>query len=284
MGAAKKVRDALVRIPGVQPAIQAAASRGIVPRSVWGRLQPIGWRIIRAPSGARLTYVSAPDDVMARTIVWTHLRDWEVVSQSVLAQLARDSHCFVDAGAYAGIYTLLACAANQDLRAVAIEPNPLTLPKLRANIAANALTGRVEVAPYALGDEPREATFYASKANATASSLLSLDGQAVTVEVKRGDDILAGRWVDLMKVDVEGFELQALRGMARTLGQHHPSVIIECLGDETFPAVREELARHDYGHFYYLSPDGVVDTATGYRKVKGHPNFLCRAEPFTPVP
>ncbi len=69
------------------------------------------------------------------------------------------------------------------------------------------------------------------------------------------DDVVGDRPVDLVKVDVEGFEHKALAGMQRLLGRDHPDVFAECNADGPYHEVEAELARHGY-RFVQLAFNG----------------------------
>lgn len=74
----KNVRNALLeQVPGLQTSVAALARRGLVPRAVWSRLQPMGDVVLRAPGGQKLIYRSQPGDMFARNVVWAGFRCWE---------------------------------------------------------------------------------------------------------------------------------------------------------------------------------------------------------------
>jgi len=81
--------------------------------------------------------------------------------------------------------------------------------------------------------------------------------------------------VDLVKIDVEGFEDKVLLGMNGVLRTSKPDLVIECNVDGPYKAVQAILASHSY-LFYHLRKGGpeVVE------KIRPDPreedrNFLC---------
>lgn len=120
-------------------------------------------------------------------------------------------------------------------RVVAVEPQPRCIAVLRDLFADDPL---VAIEPIALGAEPGEADLLIADAD-TLSSLDPEFGQAtrasgrfadhrwsgrVRVPVRRVDELVARHGVpDLLKIDVEGFELEVLRGLSRPL----PMVSVE---------------------------------------------------------
>ena len=61
--------------------------------------------------------------------------------------------------------------------------------------------------------------------------------------------------VDLIKIDVEGFEDAVLRGMLGLLDRHQPAVFLECNHDGPIQALDAILADLPH-HLYHLGPDG----------------------------
>lgn len=155
-------------------------------------------------------------------------RPRERVELGCLARLPRRG-LFLDIGANCGYYTLMACTLGYE-RVIAVEPNPLMQERLRFNVAANGLEGRVTVLPCALGASEGRCTL-----SVPAGTDVDLGGASVlpdqermgptesrwTVEVPMRTlaDVLAearARGLDALKIDVEGAEDQVLCGFVRT--------------------------------------------------------------------
>lgn len=147
----------------------------------------------------------------------------------LLAEAIPAGGTVLEGGAHLGFVTIHAArAAGPQGRVVTFEPNPDVQPVLRENLAANGVSDRVTVVPKALGDSAGTARFFLRE---DTSSLLDLapDARPVEVEVVRADEELAGP-VDVVKLDVEGGEPAALRGMERLLGgpQGPSAIFVEC--------------------------------------------------------
>lgn len=133
----------------------------------------------------------------------------------------------IDAGANAGGYTRAALQAAREARCVvevhAFEPSPRCVEILRGAFAA---TPNVRVVPTALADRVGEAVLHNGKAGSSQASLVVRPGLAVDptgairVPLTRLGEYMEqqgiGR-VDLLKLDVEGFEIEALRGAGERL-------------------------------------------------------------------
>lgn len=128
---------------------------------------------------------------------------------------------FVDVGAHVGRYSLrLAPWASA---VIAIEPNPYTLPVLLRNIELNELEDRISVFPFAAWDKVEKLTI----SDRGGSSKIGEEG--VEVHGFPLDDLLANHndRISFMKIDVEGAEGAALRGMHETLILHKPDIFLE---------------------------------------------------------
>ena len=125
--------------------------------------------------------------------------------------------CFVDIGANMGIYTVF---ASRQLapggRIIAFEPHPRTLVKLRRNAELNGIEG-LEIVAKAVGPQEGVAQLHVTSArNAGQNTLRALEkaeGDAVDVPVAPLLAELQARGVaqiDVLKIDVEGYESEAL--------------------------------------------------------------------------
>jgi|AntDeeMetagen285_2_1112576.scaffolds.fasta_scaffold05789_2 FkbM family methyltransferase len=130
---------------------------------------------------------------------------------------------FFDLGANHGIYTCLAGTRLNAGSVVSFEPNPETCAELRQNVALNDLTDRVTIFQAAVADESGKADLFSDK-NMTGSSLVeSQKGsgtQTIQVDVVALDSLVDAESLpipDVVKIDVEGAELQALHGMRSLL-------------------------------------------------------------------
>ncbi len=146
------------------------------------------------------------------------------------------SDVVLDIGANVGTHSL--AFARHFREVIAFEPSPDVFAKLERNLALNL---GVPVKPVALGlgDADGARAFYnvAHKGGMLGTFLQSDQydeplGVVGNLPIARGDDVLPGlirsdRKIDAIKIDVQGFEPQALRGLRATLERHRPKVWIE---------------------------------------------------------
>lgn len=216
--------------------------------------------------GAR--FVVGTTDYIDRCIAYFGI--WEQQQLEDLAQLSatRRIDYFLDVGANAGFYSIMFAMKNLAERIVAFEPDPGNYARLMANINANALASRIEAIPLALGNEALEVTLYeGAKWNRGESTIVVPEQtpQEVTFRVRqaRFDDhyAIAGKTM-IVKMDVEGYEFQALTGMERTLRDNACYLQVEHYGTELerLKAQCESygyrfLRTRDIDHFFTNMPD-----------------------------
>ena len=170
---------------------------------------------------------------------------------------------FVDVGADFGIYSLRAAPiVGPAGHVIAIEPNPESVQRLEANIAANG-DSMITVAPVACSDTDTMVDLYVaphrnigetslSKTNASQAGPVS---RTYKVRARPLDDIIRESGVtrvDAIKIDVEGAEYLVLKGARQTLNRFHPVLLVEALDNQlramgsSFAEVSEFLRANGY--------------------------------------
>lgn len=153
---------------------------------------------------------------------------------------------FVDVGANVGSYTILSsgvCGAST----IAIEPVDAAARHLARNLAVNGIAHLVQLQVTAVGDRAGAIAFTSGldTMNRVASDA---DDNVQTVHLARIDDILQGLSPTLIKLDIEGYETQALRGAVKALSS--PSLQAVML-ETVDPEALEILHKHGYDQFGY---------------------------------
>ena len=153
------------------------------------------------------------------------LGEWEPLESAVLRAVLREGDLCVDVGANDGWHTLVMASAVRPGGAVmAVEPLPDAVERLRENLARNPWADSVEVHPVALGAAPGEVELnvFDDLPPGYASTSTLGRGDARSTVVTRGtlDALVAagGRRPALVKADVEGGELDVLRGARELTG------------------------------------------------------------------
>lgn len=130
--------------------------------------------------------------------------------------ILRPGDLFVDVGANVGSYTILAGAAAKAI-CVSFEPSPDSFEALARNVELNNISERVTLVRSAVGEVPGRArlTSGLGPMNHIISGGHRAEGNEV--EVVTLDSAVGALRPTLMKIDVEGFEAEILRGGARLL-------------------------------------------------------------------
>lgn len=156
----------------------------------------------------------------------------EDLALALFKRAIRPGMTVVDVGAHLGHFTLPAAArAGARGRVFAFEPNPETVALLRANVAANGFADRVAVVPAGVGDGCGRRRLFLGETGTTSSLFDQGSNRCADVDSTTLDDALpADARVDVLKIDIEGGEVAALRGMRRTLAAAGPrlALFVEC--------------------------------------------------------
>jgi FkbM family methyltransferase len=160
--------------------------------------------------------------------VYVGLMEYE--DMAFVLHLLRKDVAFLDVGANVGVYSIL--AAGRGANVLAIEPVPGTYEQLLDNIHLNRFHDRIDARNMGVGSEPGALQF--STQTGPTNHVLApgeAGDHAVTVTVDALDTIAAGWAPTMIKIDVEGFEANVIRGAAGLLAQTSlQAVLIELNG------------------------------------------------------
>lgn len=165
---------------------------------------------------------------------WRVVKDggYEPATTALLKEVLVPGSVFVDLGANIGYYTAEAIGlVGPKGRIWSFEPNPTVFARLRMNIQLNHGDTQVRAFMVAVSDLPGRKPLYLFGLfgdEDTGASLVAHSQRSVDVELAPADSFLANESVDLVKMDIEGAELSALRGMTETFRRNpNLSLIIE---------------------------------------------------------
>ncbi|MBF0282125.1 MAG: FkbM family methyltransferase [Zetaproteobacteria bacterium] len=150
--------------------------------------------------------------------IYTGLHEFE--DMAFVLHILRQGDCFVDIGANIGSYTVLAGGAV-GVNCISVEPIPDTFDHLRDNINLNGMRDRVTALNVGVGEKEGVLRFTSSQD--TVNHVLSEDEAkgmpSMEVPVQRLDDILNNVNPVLIKIDVEGFESNVIKGANSVLSK-----------------------------------------------------------------
>ena len=178
----------------------------------------------------------------------------------------------LDIGGNVGHHTtFLSGIADQ---VITFEPYAPLQQQIEAKIALNKI-GNVKLMPFGLGEKDDVLNYYPGMgANSGVGSFLHAEdlGNAtpIKLQIRRGDSVLeelgVGK-VDIMKVDVEGFEAAVLRGLHDRIHRDRPAILTEISDESRRQFGSEQMFRQTFypdahffevgvreGHSYILQP------------------------------
>jgi FkbM family methyltransferase len=173
------------------------------------------------------------------TYDFTYLLEWkgsngsyEIKTSSYLKKILKRGDSFIDGGAHAGYFSMLASKlTGSGGKVYAFEPDPVPFKKLKKNIQINRLHN---IRPYevGIGDADRVANFNLSDRDSSGNSFLSLNGlsnTAIKVKLFRLDTLFPNGIKNLkaMKLDLEGYENEAIIGARNLIRKSKPTIIFE---------------------------------------------------------
>ncbi len=168
----------------------------------------------------------------------------EFEDMAFVLHFLRDTDLFVDVGANAGSYTVLAAGVSQ-CHAMAIEPIPSTFVRLLDNVHVNCLSARVECLNIGIGREAGVLTF--TSAYDTVNRVVA-DNEAragaIDIPVKTLDEIVPGSAPVVMKIDVEGYEANVIAGASGLLTSGAVAAVIMEINENSSRYGSDEFDLH----------------------------------------
>lgn len=167
---------------------------------------------------------------------------WEPHVINYINSFLKPGQTCIDVGANAGYHTLLlAKIVGQAGKVLAFEPNEVTYQRLLRNLELNPQLAKVtRCYKNALGDCASTLKVYQAgqPGNAYVSESFKkelwnrgTENDFIECEVLVLDDILRGEPIHFLKIDVEGMELDVIRGARKSIEQHQPVIVYETLTD-----------------------------------------------------
>jgi len=167
---------------------------------------------------------------------------------------------FLDGGAFDGITLrrFLVRCGNEFASYLGVEPDPVNFAKLQAEVEEirPSVSGKLEIRPCAIGRQHGEIGFAAV---GTISSAATPSG-GLSVPVVPLEELSNGFTPTMIKLDIEGFELEALAGGVEFLQEHRPKLAI--------------CVYHRQNDFWAI-PQFVLENLPGYRLfMRRHKEYL----------
>ena len=181
---------------------------------------------------------------------------WEKEQVSFLKVLVNRHHCtlFFDVGALWGYYSIQLSEEVSIKRTYLFEPSKTNRYQLFGNLFVNQLSEKTDVFPYAISSFDGKANFFSYPDNNRGRSCLQEKGDQ-SVEVRKIDSIFdfSGESA-AFKIDVEGEELNVIKGMEEFLKNNRCVLQIESFSDN-FEELKELLSSMNYNFIRTITED-----------------------------
>lgn len=183
---------------------------------------------------------------------------WEINEINCILSIVNSLNlngAFLDVGANIGCYSVY--LGPYFSRTISFEPCPSNYSLLSHNLRFS-LSSPYSALQIALGSRSERLNLEVDTSNRGGARLKPLNTQQISTSVEvtsldelladhsKNSSLLAGHSIDLIKIDVEGFENEVIQGSISTIRHHQPVIAFEYLGLSTF----------DYSHLYLLEDSG----------------------------
>jgi FkbM family methyltransferase len=213
----------------------ASVPRGLRERAIFGTLtgQKMAQRAISGPLPVKVKYTRGLLAGLSFSCLTSEKyfimgSDYEHHSISLVRPLLRPDFILYDIGAHAGFWSLTLARLCPQGKVFAFEPSPITLLRLRENVAQQA---NIRVIGAAVSDSAMRVTFREDGSR----SAIANEGTSVVDCIRLDDQQLPAP--NMIKIDIEGHAARALIGARNIIERHRPFVYAEIHNPEEYEAV-----------------------------------------------
>lgn len=159
---------------------------------------------------------------------------WEQHLYLFYSKFIQSNYIILDGGANLGFHTVCFAALANKGKVYSFEPQPLIFNLLSTNILLNGATDIVKQFRLGLGEEEENLKMTPLKEQLFSENCINYGGRGLT-DLEEGEeevllttiDKLSLNKLDLIKLDVQGFELKTLKGGEKTIKNNYPLMFIE---------------------------------------------------------
>jgi FkbM family methyltransferase len=239
--------------------------KGWFPRAVSRFMNKKKHYYIKTKYGSLLSI--APNSLDVYTHMLNHGRTWNESVFNTCKSFLKDGDVFYDIGANVGYFTLeMAKVFNDKIKIISIEPQSSLTQAISLSIKLNEFKN-IEVFDLMIGKNQGEKKLYLTSHTIHASSVpreskySSLNKKITTLDLLVETNSIPPP--NVIKIDIEGGELDALSGAIKTISKFQPYIIFESdINMERFKYTRKELlnlieAQNSY-NFFYIGNDNLI--------------------------
>ncbi len=186
--------------------------------------------------------------------------DYEKSLRSDILKYLPEDGVFFDVGANVGIIAFSTAMHRPRARVFAFEPEPVSFLALSKTKALNSVHN-VDLLPVGLGEASGLKTFFIDKANYGGHSLdraqVINDAYPSSILVSTVDTVAQMTGItrmDVMKIDVQGLELEVLKGALQTIAKFHPVLTVEFTFNDKLDAAFIDFFKSLPGNYQFAEP------------------------------
>ncbi len=192
---------------------------------------------------------------------------------------------FVDVGANIGLMSISTAKNFPNSRVIAFEAHPETYDLLKNNITLNEVSN-IDARQLAVGNEDGFVRIYSNTENNRGqASIVAYQEGAECFEVRQNslDKELMDLNVEMIKIDVEGFEYQVLSGAGNIISESKPTLVIEVSEERSFDSNTNEILNfiEAFGFYSLYKLKGTKERKSALVEIKHrselpqHDNIIC---------
>lgn len=165
---------------------------------------------------------------------------YEKIELDIYQELAKKSSVIIDVGGSIGDYTSVGAKYLPEKgKLIVFEPIPENVAYITRNLKQNNLNGKVKIEAMAVSDIDGKITMHTVEGSvgthsASKKSAAGISSNSIVVPVTTLDSYISKqkiKTVDILKIDIEGYDGFALRGAKKLLSDSSPTVFIEFVSD-----------------------------------------------------
>jgi FkbM family methyltransferase len=159
---------------------------------------------------------------------------WEQHLYAFYSNFIQPEYVILDGGANLGFHTICFAALANKGKVYSFEPQPLIFNLLSTNILLNGATDIVKQSRLGLGDKEEQLKMSPLKDQIFSGDCINYGGRALTNSEEGEEEVLLTTIdnlnlpkLDLIKLDVQGFELETIKGGEKTIKNNYPIFFLE---------------------------------------------------------
>lgn len=196
----------------------------------------------------------------------------EAQSYEKLLRQIKPGFLCIDVGANIGFVSMRMALREKDVSVIGFEPDPINYQRAKENLSFNSFE-KIKIHNLGLGESKGEAMMEVRVSNNLGGNRIGKPGViGEKVEITTIDLFFANESapIDLIKIDVEGYELKVLKGAKSILSRCHPILFVEI--NESNLGYQGDTATELISYLRDVGYEKFINTGTG-EKISGSTDF-----------